>query len=313
MICTYILHDEILSFSCNPEYFKNELLNPTGIKMYYCSPPKFPDYHIEEDPTVKAGTRLKISVSQANRSSDPTHIDFICATEQNPVRAGYSALLDTELILRKLFRICALTVENKQKYLRLIIRNGQEVTSMRLAVDRWCRIGENHKQMDVSEAVLCTLHCELRTNENKISTLFNDGFIHRKQPALVKEYREAVEKVVNRGKVGLSSHQNQWRFPMNKANDGVSPDFSLKNEMGRCILEKSDDLIEICLKFHTETYKTEWRNVLQEFHELILFLNKREHFTDKMILEFQKLADRYSTSWANLAGPDGQTNYKHFF
>ena len=48
--------------------------------------------------------------------------------------------------------------------------------------------------MDVSEAVLCTLHCELQTNENKSSTLFNDGFIHRKQPALVKEYKEEVEK-----------------------------------------------------------------------------------------------------------------------
>ena len=96
-------------------------------------------------------------------------------------------------------------------------------------------------------------------------------------------------------------------------NDGVSPEFSLKNEMGRSILEKSDDLIEICLKFHPKTYKTEWFNVLKEFHELILFVNKREHFSEEMILEFQKLADRYSTSWANLAGRDGQTNYEHFF
>ena len=68
---------------------------------------------------------------------------------------------------------------------------------MRLAVDRWCQICENNKQMDVSEAVLCTLHCELQTNKNKISALFNDGFIHRKQPALVKVYKEAVKKVVN--------------------------------------------------------------------------------------------------------------------
>ena len=76
-------------------------MNQTDIKIHYHSTPKFPDYHIEEDTAVKDGTRLKISVSQANRSSDPTRIDFICPTEQNPVRAGYSALLDTELILRK--------------------------------------------------------------------------------------------------------------------------------------------------------------------------------------------------------------------
>ena len=38
---------------------------------------------------------------------------------------------------------------------------------MRLAVDRWCQIGENGKQIDVNEALFSTLRCELRMSEHK--------------------------------------------------------------------------------------------------------------------------------------------------
>ena len=110
----------------------------------------------------------------------------------------------------------------------------------------------------VEDAVLCILHLELRCTENKLSNLWNAGFRDRKTPASVKEYETDIEEIVNEGKLGLVTHQNQWSFPTNKGKDGVAGDFSLKGEAGRNILKKSDSLVDIALKFHSASYRQEW-------------------------------------------------------
>ena len=87
--------------------------------------------------------------------------------------------------------------------------------------------------MDVNDAVLCILHMDLWCIENKIGHLFNDGFSHCKQAKMVSEHTDAIEEIVNKGKVGLSTHQNQWRFTINKAKDSVASDLSLKGDAGK--------------------------------------------------------------------------------
>ena len=211
-----------------------------------------------------------------------------------------------------MYRYCTYPVEIKQKYLRLSIQNGQNIIDMRRAVDRWCQIGKNEKMIDVNDAVLCILHLELRCSKKKVGNLLNDGFLHRKQAKLVKEYIEKVENVVNKGKIGLSSHQNQWRFPSNAGNDGVATDFSLKGEVSKNILSKSDRLIPIALQYHSKSYRDEWKIVLSEYQRVLDILNGQKEFPKEDILEFQQIADNYSNKWANLTGRDGQTNYKHF-
>ena len=57
--------DEIRFFRITPDCFSDNMLSPTGIKLYYRVNKKFPDTHIEEDPTVKAGTQLNICVSDS--------------------------------------------------------------------------------------------------------------------------------------------------------------------------------------------------------------------------------------------------------
>ena len=90
--------------------------------------------------------------------------------------------------------------------------------------------------IDVNDTVLCILHLELQCSKNKISKLFNGCFFHRKQPALIADYFDRVEKVVNAGKIGKSTHQNQWIFLANKSKEVVATDFSLKGASGRNIL-----------------------------------------------------------------------------
>ena len=48
------------------------------------------------------------------------------------------------------------------------------------------------------------------------------------------------------------------------------------------------------------------------YNKVITFINRRTHFTDANIREFQQLADEYGAKWREVAGRDGQTNYEHF-
>ena len=234
---------------------QSHILSPRRIKIHYSVESKtFPNQHVEEDPTVQARSTIKTSVTDANREKDPGHIDYVCPTEAGQLRTAYSSLLVNELIVRQMYRYCTYHVEIKLKYLQLSIRNGQDIIDMRREIGRWCQIGKNEQTIDVNNAVLCILYLELRCSE-KIRNLFNDVFLHRKEPKLVKEYIGKVEKVVNEGKIGLSSHQNQWRFPANTGNDGVATDFTLKGQVGKNILSKSDRLIPIALQYQPKSYR----------------------------------------------------------
>ena len=166
--------------------------------------------------------------------------------------------------------------------------------------------------MDVNDGVLRSLHLELCCSENKIGNLFNDGFAHRKQPKLADDYISEVGKNVKKGKVGLATHQNQWRFPINKERNGVATDFSLKGGAGKNILSRSDQIIHVALQYHSGEYRKEWQEVLQKYGDLLEYLNPRYDFTEDDIREFQKLDDDYSEKWASLMGREGQTNYEHF-
>ena len=51
---------------------------------------------------------------------------------------------------------------------------------------------------------------------------------------------------------------------------------------------------------------------MELYNKVITFINRRTHFTDADICEFQQLADEYGAKWREVAGRDGQTNYEHF-
>ena len=108
-----LVHDEIRHFRLLPECFQKNILSANAIKVYFSVNEKFPSFHIQEDPTVKSGTKIKTSVTDANRKNDPSHIDFICPLRTCQVRTPNSSLLDSELILRNLFRYCSYPVETK--------------------------------------------------------------------------------------------------------------------------------------------------------------------------------------------------------
>lgn len=137
-------------------------------------------------------------------------------------------------------------------------------------------------------------------NKNKIGHLFNTGFTHQKQTKLVDEYIASVELIVNRGKVGRSTHQNQWRFPLSKRKDGVSTDFSLKGSAGQNILLKSDNIIDVALQFYSKEDRREWRTVLIKYHKVLAFLNQCFEFTEAGVMEFRELCGEYAGMWVSL-------------
>ena len=82
---------------------------------------------------------------------------------------------------------------------------------------------------------------------------------------MVTKYTDEIEEITNKGKVGISTHQNQWRFPINKSKDGVASDFSLKGDAGKKILLKSDEIISVALQYHSFMYQYEWKAVLAKY------------------------------------------------
>ena len=312
----HILYDELRAFTMYREIFVNDMLSVKGIQQHYLTNGKQKiDRHISEDESVISGSLIFVSVTDAGRHTNPKHIDYICPTHACLLQTGYNTLLDKELILRKMYRHCTLPLELKQKALRLSIRNGEYVIDMRRAVKRYEDLkADGSMMMEINDAILCSLHLELRINETKTSNVFNIGFAERKTPALCNEYMEDVEKIVNKDRIGRLSHQNQWRFPSNKARNGVRDDFSLKGDAGKNFLSKMDRIVPLAFKYHDSNDKNEeeWFEILKLYDEIKLTLNKKETFTDEMIYNFQDLVDKYFNKWVKIAGRDGMTNYVHF-
>ena len=186
---------------------------------------------------------------------------------------SYSSMLDTELILRKMYQYFNKSVEVKQRYLLLSVRNGEHIRDLRRAIERWSPVGENGKMIEVNDAVLCILHLELRCSENKLAHLWNEGFSHRKTKALVDEYKQELELIVNESKLGKSTHQNQWTFPINKTNDGVASDFSLKGNFGESILSKGDRIVDVSLHYHAQQERDDFLAVLKKYDDVLRVLN----------------------------------------
>ena len=129
---------------------------------------------------------------------------------------------------------------------------------------------------------------------------------------MVLEYVSDIEKIVNRGKLGLATHQNQWRFPLAKDGKSLESGFSLKNNLIRSMFEKIDDIIEVALRFHAEQYCIEWRYVIMWYLEILEILFFRKPFSDKIIYDLQDKIDIYFFKWIKLCGRNGMTNYIHF-
>ena len=106
--------------------------------------------------------------------------------------------------------------------------------------------------MDINNAIPFILHLELWCTENKLAHLLNEGFTKQKTNALVNVYKQVVGKNINEGKIGRSTHQNQWTFPINNTNDGVANDFSLKGEFGKSIMSKDERIVNVAIKYHTQ-------------------------------------------------------------
>ena len=110
---------------------------------------------------------------------------------------------------------------------------GVEIRIMRVAINQWTKVDENGKQITLEKAIFCTLHLELSVNEAKNGGVFNEGFTHRQTGWLVDEYVENIENIFNKEKLGMSMHQNQWRFPISKDWKSIDSGFSLKNALSR--------------------------------------------------------------------------------
>ena len=314
------LYKELHNLSCNFGVNNSDSQLVPSLVKSYCRVNKIStEHHIEEVDSVIEGTKMEWMPTDANKSQNMTHIDFKIPPIQNgrppcPKRVQYGGLLKRELILRRMFRALGQgsSLESMQQSLKRSIMEGVEIKIMRTAIDRFSKVGENRKKISLEEAIFCTLHLELRVNEAKLGGIFNEGFTHRKTTKLVDEYVENMQTIINEGKLGLATHQNQWMFPIAKDQKSIDNKFSLKNSLSRSMFLKIDRIIEEALKYHGSSYRQEWKLVIVLYLEIVEILLLRKPFTDDMIYDLQSKIDVYYVKWIKLTGRNGMTNYIHF-
>ena len=133
------------------------------------------------------------------------------------------------------------------------------------------------------------------------------------QQKMVEEYISDIEKIVNRGKLGLATHQNQWIFPLAKDGNSLKSGFSIKNKLSWSMFLKIDDMIEVSLQFNTQQYCMEWRDIITHYLDILDILLYRKPFSNKMIYDLQDKLDIYYVKWVKLCGRNGMKNSIHFF
>ena len=71
-------------------------------------------------------------------------------------------------------------------------------------------------------------------------------------------------------------------------------------------------MIEEALKYHSQVYRLEWKEVIVVYAETIEITLIRKPFTDEMIFDFQDKIDKYYEKQIALTERNGMTNYIHF-
>ena len=98
----------------------------------------------------------------------------------------------------------------------------------------------------LEQALPCLLHLENRTSEAIIAHLLRAGYNLREgNKEQTDQYIAAVQLIINEGIFGNPGCASNWIYPINK--DGSMGDTKFANWRARRIVERIDDIIEVCL------------------------------------------------------------------
>ena len=247
--------------------------------------------------------------TDANKTNIPNHIDFKPTTRQ--LALTFSQSIIAELRLRGLNPNG--NPSDRLARLREALYEQHEYLRTRATVKRY-KTSETHRLVPVHWCIPCIMHLHNRVVEKIIAMLFKMGYSRRSTPEDRDAYVQALETTMNTCVLGSQYNETHWKVPLNEGKTDILAEISLTNMQSNKVIafinlllaDVFDDTVE-----NWEEQLEEWTNVIETYVQLDKLMNTRSEFSDEMIENFQKLADKFFKSWVKLTGMAGVTNYIH--
>jgi len=247
-------------------------------------------------------SKIKLG-STAEASLDPRNIEYEPRTVQQ--RIQHNNMVREELRLR------GFDHENLSGPEQRMLLHEILITEYRYALLKGlCEAKTKEEAMILLEkAVPCLLHLENRVSECIIRMLLLRAleFVEDDTHATV-EYILEVERYINEKIFGEPDAPSGWKFPYE---DNKLGEVKFSNWRARRIIEEFDGLVECSFPGTMPELKTKWKNIAQQYSEVIRILRLKKKFTAAQIDDFQNKADIFFIDWLALVGYDGITNYVH--
>jgi len=273
--------------------------------------------HTEEKDNVIEESKIHYRPNEEAKEDRPSNIEYKTGKDGNETNdQTFISNVSNDLFCRgyDMDYIMDISLEERVQLLRERLEIQVIIRRCKNAVD----IDENstkHRLIGPGEALPCTLHSHVRSNEKIFAMLLAYGLRGCKTSTEREQFIKEVAVVVNRDVLGRSLRhemdESGWSFPIDKKNNEKLAEFSHTNNMARKITKNMQFVAQICLENYEEDVLQDWLKVIELFGEVTEMLDDKKEYKEEEVYAFQKKADEFCKVYIKLTGMQGMTNYLH--
>ena len=260
----------------------------------------------------------KISSDNAAQATRDSQSIFFEPRDNGEIGA-YNRLLTNELILRQIdFLACRTWVERRQLL--------KEQLDVEKRLDTLLRQIERFNEREAAafailSCIPCILHCENRVSLKIFTMLLIKGLSNAKagrtftdlssEKARMDAFIGAVESTINTKMLGTEESPSEWRIPLSDDRKEIGT-VTMANERVREVVDKVELLLDICLSTNDDADDhPKWVTAVTHYRLGMKEMRRHEDFEPEEVLPVQKNLDLFYSSWVDLWGREGITNYIH--
>jgi hypothetical protein len=272
---------------------------------------KYYDRHGRTYEEIMSKTKLGTDHMQATKHLDPNHIDYDVPQNDPDKIRQYTQFIAKECTIRKISTVGG-QLEEWRALLRMSVTMEKYIFFL-LNVRRWKEEGvEKVPLVKVVELLIpCILHLENRTGEKMITMILRKGMELFQGPK--DRYIQAMEHAFQTKILGSDSSPSHWKLKYSKeaGRDYKIEPVQVKNRIARRILDNVDVLLEAAFSDQNEDFRSKVLETISWYREAMKLLLLHRELTEDEGERFQDLIDDFYSSWIDLFGEEGITNYIH--
>jgi len=276
-------------------------------------------YHIDQLTSSAITQEDPVNVrGNENAYTDTKSIWFRPLSDR--ARVEYSNFLNKELRLRGA-DVRPENVSSRREQLRTYLASESKLRRMLVEVDKSER--PETALFLLLQAVPCILHMENRVALKMITVLVlegiknvEDGLIFNElhgEVQRIREYIQAVERIVNESILGDVWNPAQWICPYDYTEKSLGP-IKFENWRSRLIMENLPQIIDISMTAdgEFENRKGTWNRLVPKYLSFMEQLRQKEDWNiEEHLSKYQKDVDLWFQDWVKLHGDKHVTNYMH--